>query len=144
MMTLSNGHFFRVTGPLRGIHRSPVNSPRKGQWRRAMVFSLICGSINVWVNNRTQYDVIVIYLAVHQHSRKLFKQSTRNIWFGNVRNYYDIKWLTVVYEMSYIQQFNSIFVNTMMAYWQCGHIRLQWLFKNNSLGASMKMKRGYI
>ena len=25
-----------------GIHRSPVNSPHKGQWRRALMFSLIC------------------------------------------------------------------------------------------------------
>ena len=33
IMTLSNGIIFRVTGPLDGeIHRSPVNSPHKGQW----------------------------------------------------------------------------------------------------------------
>ena len=25
---------------VRGIHRSPVNSPHKGQWRRALIFSL--------------------------------------------------------------------------------------------------------
>ena len=25
-----------------GIHRSPVNSPHKDQWRRALMFSLIC------------------------------------------------------------------------------------------------------
>ena len=34
-----------------GIHRSPVNSPHKGQWRRAWMFSLICAWINGWVNN---------------------------------------------------------------------------------------------
>ena len=27
---------------VRGIHRLPVNSPHKGQWRRALMFSLIC------------------------------------------------------------------------------------------------------
>ena len=27
---------------VRGIHRFPVNSPHKGQWRGALVFSLIC------------------------------------------------------------------------------------------------------
>ena len=27
---------------VRGIHRSPVNSPLKGQWRGALMFSLIC------------------------------------------------------------------------------------------------------
>ena len=50
------------------IHRSPVYSPHKGQWRGAFMFSLICGWINRWVNNReagdlrryrAHYDVIV-------------------------------------------------------------------------------------
>ena len=27
---------------VRGIHRSPVNSPHKGQWRGALMFSVIC------------------------------------------------------------------------------------------------------
>ena len=31
--------------------RSPVNSPHKGQWRGALMFSLICARINGWVNN---------------------------------------------------------------------------------------------
>ena len=37
---------------VRGIHRSPVNSPHIGQWRGALMFSLICAWINGWVNNR--------------------------------------------------------------------------------------------
>ena len=32
-----------------GIHRSPVNSPRKGQWRWALMCSLICAWVNGWV-----------------------------------------------------------------------------------------------
>ena len=52
-----------------GIHRSPVNSPHKGQIRGALTFSLICAWINGWVNNReaddlrrhcAHYDVIVM------------------------------------------------------------------------------------
>ena len=39
MMTSSNPHYWPF---LRGIHRSPVNSLTKGQWRRAFMFSLIC------------------------------------------------------------------------------------------------------
>ena len=39
-----------------GIHRSPVNSPHKGQWRGALMFSLICAWINTWVNNREAGD----------------------------------------------------------------------------------------
>ena len=42
---------------VRGIHRSPVNSPRKGQWRGALMFSLICAWINDWVNNGEAGDL---------------------------------------------------------------------------------------
>ena len=51
------------------IHRSPVNSSHKGQWRGALIFSLICVWINDWVNNReagylrrhrAHYDAIVM------------------------------------------------------------------------------------
>ena len=35
-------HFARNWPFVRGIHRSPVNSPHKGQWRGDLVFSLIC------------------------------------------------------------------------------------------------------
>ena len=54
MMTSSNGNIFRVTGPLCG---GPVNSPHKGQWRWALMFSLICAGINDWVNNRKVGDL---------------------------------------------------------------------------------------
>ena len=37
-----------------GIHRSPV---QKGQWRGALMFSLICVWINGWVNNREAGDL---------------------------------------------------------------------------------------
>ena len=42
-------HFPRYWPFVRGIHRSPVNSPHKGQWRGASMFSLICVWINSWV-----------------------------------------------------------------------------------------------
>ena len=42
---------------VRGIHRSPVNSPYKGQWRGALMFSLICVWINDWENNREAWDL---------------------------------------------------------------------------------------
>ena len=49
-------HFPRYWSFKRGIHRSPVNSPHKGQWRGALMFSLICARINVWVNSREAGD----------------------------------------------------------------------------------------
>ena len=54
---------------VRGIHRSPVNSPHKGQWRGALMLYLIYARINVWINHReagdlrrhrAQYGVIVM------------------------------------------------------------------------------------
>ena len=63
-------HFPRYWPFVGGIHRSPVNSPHKGQWRGALVFSMICAWINGQVNNReagdlrrhpTHYGVIVMY-----------------------------------------------------------------------------------
>ena len=58
MMTSSNGNIFRLTGHLYGEFTGPsVNSPRKGQWRVALMFSLICVWINGWVNNREAGDL---------------------------------------------------------------------------------------
>ena len=50
-------HFPRYWPFVRGIHRSPVNSPYKGQWHGALVFSLIFAWINDWVNNREAGDL---------------------------------------------------------------------------------------
>ena len=50
MMTSSHGNIFRVTDLCEG--NSPVNSPHKGQWGGALVFSLIYVWANGWVNNR--------------------------------------------------------------------------------------------
>ena len=50
-------YFPRYWPFVRGIHRSPVNSPHKDQWRVALMFSLICAWINSWVNNREAGDL---------------------------------------------------------------------------------------
>ena len=66
-------HFPRYWSFERGIHRGPVNPPHKGQWRGALVFSLICAWINGWVNNRkagdlrrhrAHYDVSVMHTVL--------------------------------------------------------------------------------
>ena len=49
-------HFPHYWPFVRGIHRHTVNSPHKGQWRGALVFSLICVQINGWENNREAGD----------------------------------------------------------------------------------------
>ena len=62
-------HFPRYWPFVRGIHRSLVNSPHKGQWRGAFNVFFIYVWINGWINNReagdlrryrAHYDVIVM------------------------------------------------------------------------------------
>ena len=50
-------HFPRYSPFVRGIHRLPANSPHKGQWRRTLVFSLICAWINGWVYNHETVEL---------------------------------------------------------------------------------------
>ena len=50
-------HFPRYWPFVRGIHRSPVDSPHKSQWRGALMFSLICAWTNGWANNRGDRDL---------------------------------------------------------------------------------------
>ena len=49
-------HFPRYWPFVRGIHRPPVNSPHKGQWRWALMFTLICARINGGVKKHEAGD----------------------------------------------------------------------------------------
>ena len=42
---------------MQGIQQSLMDSPHKGQWWRALMFSLTCVWINGWVNNREAGDL---------------------------------------------------------------------------------------
>ena len=66
-------HFPRYWPCVWGIHRWPVDSPCKGQWRGALMFSLICTWTNIWVNNWdagdlrrrcTHYDITVMLAMI--------------------------------------------------------------------------------
>ena len=78
-------------------HRPPVNSPHKGQWRGALIFSLICSWINGWANNRDagdlrrlrfNYDVTVIevklikypFVAAHHRLRGSNQRGIIMLW----------------------------------------------------------------
>ena len=102
---IKSKHFPRYWQFVRGIHRSPVNSPHKGQWHGALVFSLICVWINGWVNNREAGDLrrycahcdvsamaTRIYLSRPQHFpihyplsmagwTQIYHQLSTNIWY---------------------------------------------------------------
>ena len=83
MMTSSNGNISALLAIfVWGIHRSPVNSPHKGQWRGALMFSSICVWINSWVNNRKagglrchrpHYDVTVMICYFYEATMISFR-----------------------------------------------------------------------
>ena len=79
MMTSSNENIPCYWPFVRGIHRSPVESPHKGQWRGDLMFSLICGWTNGWAYNgdaselrrhRAHYDVIVMMCKIARYQTK--------------------------------------------------------------------------
>ena len=81
-------HFLRHWPFVRGIHRLPVNSPHKGKWRGALMFSLTSVWSNVWVSNREagdlrrhrdNYDVTVMMFQI-----ALSKFNSSCIEFPNV------------------------------------------------------------
>ena len=89
-------HFPRYWPFVRGIHRSSVNSPHKGQWRGALMFSLICARINCWVNkreagdfrrHRVHYDFSVVYNWTSPNKQALF---VITLWKPGIN---DSKWI---------------------------------------------------
>ena len=83
-------HFPRYWPFVRGIHQSPVNSPHKGQWRGALLFSLICVWTNSWVNYRdagdlrrhyVSYDVFVMERCVNLQVDLRTSLDYKPLWF---------------------------------------------------------------
>ena len=78
MMTSSNGNIFRVIHYwlfVWGIHQSPVNSPHKGQWRGALMFSLICIWINGWVKHSWGWWYVTLPRPLWRHCNDSLRQS---------------------------------------------------------------------
>ena len=104
-------HFPCYWSFVRGIHRSPVNSPHKGQWCGVLMFSLICAWINSWVNNHEAGD-----LRSPLHS--LWRHCNEFHFFIHISFWFNIKMLSYQYWKSH-----------------CGHktvIRLSYIYKENS------------
>ena len=89
-------HFPRYWPFVRGIHRSPVNSPHKGQWRGALMFSLSCAWINSWVNNceagdlrrhRVHYDVTVMKICSSFVGISMKYSAWNNILYTHTNSY---------------------------------------------------------
>ena len=73
---------------VRRNHWSPVHSPHKGQWRKALMFSLICAWTNGWANNRDAGNLrrYRAHYDVHVLSMMPYGSVTRSQWV-NRRTY---------------------------------------------------------
>ena len=101
MISSSNGNIFRVTGHLCREFTGPGEFQHKGQWRGALMFSLICVWINSWVNNCeasdlksyiARYDITVMFWEymmtswcrnVFHISGPLWGKSTDHWWISD-------------------------------------------------------------
>ena len=88
-----------------GNHRSPVDSPHKGQWRGALMFSLIGAWTNGWANNRddgslrcyrAHYDVTV--MKWHERVLKTHR------FFCQTSNYLSWKLLIAVISETWLRK----------------------------------------
>ena len=87
----------------------PVKSPHKGQWRGALMFSLICVWINGWVNSgeagdlrryRAHYEVIVMNHRSHAFGtffmitlwRARVKHEIRPTWRNGSMDFIIVTW----------------------------------------------------
>ena len=99
-------HFPRYLPFVKGIHRSPVDSLHKGQWRGALMFSLICDYINSWVNNREAGDLR--RHNAHYDVTVIINRSSLN-WTRMYRHVWD-HWLPDALKHSTSVQFKKVLV----------------------------------
>ena len=80
-------HFPHYWPFVREIHRSPVKSPHKGQWRGTLMLSLSCAWINDWMNNREAGDLTRHH--AHYDVNVMFEHGFGcvSLWFDSCRLY---------------------------------------------------------
>ena len=93
-------HFSRYWQFERGIHRSSMNSPHKGQWRGALMFSMICA----WVNNREAGDL------------------------GHYRAYDDVTVMKIIFPSTGIHMIKIRMLKDHLNTWEQSLIDLRWLY----------------
>ena len=116
-------HFLRNWPFVRGIHQLPVNSPRKGQWRGALNFSLISAWINGWVNireagdlgsHRAHYDVNIMCftdaaaMIILRHRRIWLSLEKHKHMYMKICRSYDTYERGTVFIWNFIQNASAI------------------------------------
>ena len=121
-------HFPRYWPFVWGIHRSPVNSTHKGQWRGTLMFSLIYAWINAWVYNREAGDLIrhrAHYDVIAMHNVSLIVNDFEYVFVDETANF-KISWNIALLQLlrNYLDglilkstaasKFHPIFFNIML------------------------------
>ena len=96
-------HYRRYWPFVREIRGSPVNSPNKGQWRGALMFSFICAWTNGWVSNRDAGDLrrhsayvdVTVMALIKQHRTYSVANMVLtvfiSVWRSHILNGFDVQ-----------------------------------------------------
>ena len=136
---------------VRGNHRSPVNSPHKGQWRGALMLSLICAWTNGWVNHRdtgdlrrhrAHYDVIVMILNFFQNSENICDLLNNTFIFArccgslaavaSVKYIRDSKYWILTFELSLTEIYGTSVTPTQTRSWS-GRVKYTAVFSHSEI-----------
>ena len=97
--------FSTLLAHVTGNHWSLVNSPHKGQWYAALMFSLICTWINSWVNNREAGDLRCP--CAHYHCNGAAPKIFRS---GNITRASHYEGISIVFVIKFHFETRIIFV----------------------------------
>ena len=93
---------------VRGIQRSLVDFPHKGQWCGALMFSLICAWTNGWANkrdtgdltrHRAHYDVTVMTWYIIFSGLQFPEITINTLWPSDI-TYHHVRWSSSVHVMA--------------------------------------------
>ena len=92
--------FSTLPAPVRWIHRWPVNSPHKGQWRGTLMFSFICvGDLR---RHRAHYDITVMVSEIRSRLR-VGDAETSSYSLSGVPDFFDRNKILSCYDLSHYQ-----------------------------------------
>ena len=117
---------------VRGIHRSPVNSLHKGQWRGVLMFSLIYTWTNSWAANngdadslrrpRVHYDVTVMTSLSFCQSSRLHMVFTVCIFRINIYRKNGHHFAGYIFNIIFLYEDCCIFIKISMTFVPDGSI----------------------